>query len=145
MSRWVTDNFCERLWQCVENNSTHLTDLIFKTKWNKTALYVHLKNIDTFFVLYSISLLLNLQICHHFAAHCISHRSSNLKIIHVNTYKWETLCMQSLWFGNFKLFQFKNSHTWEKWYSYELCDSAFTEFICKTHTREISYLCDICR
>ena len=31
MTRWVMDNFRERLWQCVDNNGSHLTDLIFKT------------------------------------------------------------------------------------------------------------------
>ena len=31
MTRWVIDNFHERLWQCVDNNGSHLTDLIFKT------------------------------------------------------------------------------------------------------------------
>ena len=32
MIRRVIDNFCERLQQCVDNNGSHLTDLIFKTK-----------------------------------------------------------------------------------------------------------------
>ena len=31
MTRRVIDNFRERLWQCVDNNGSHLTDLIFKT------------------------------------------------------------------------------------------------------------------
>ena len=32
MIRRVIDNFRERLQQCVDNNGSHLTDLIFKTK-----------------------------------------------------------------------------------------------------------------
>ena len=31
MTRWVIDNFRERHRQCVDNNGSHLTDLIFKT------------------------------------------------------------------------------------------------------------------
>ena len=31
MTRQLIDNFCERLRQCVENNGSHLIDLIFKT------------------------------------------------------------------------------------------------------------------
>ena len=31
MTRWVIDNFRERLQQCVDDNGSHLTDLIFKT------------------------------------------------------------------------------------------------------------------
>ena len=31
MTRRVTDNFREHLRQCVDNNGSHLTDLIFKT------------------------------------------------------------------------------------------------------------------
>ena len=31
MTRRVIDNFRERLRQCVDNNGSHLTDLIFKT------------------------------------------------------------------------------------------------------------------
>ena len=31
MTRQVIDNFRERLRQCVDNNGSHLTDLIFKT------------------------------------------------------------------------------------------------------------------
>ena len=31
MTRWVIDNFHERLQQCVDNNESHLMDLIFKT------------------------------------------------------------------------------------------------------------------
>ena len=30
MTRRVIDNFRERLWQCVDNKGSHLTDLIFK-------------------------------------------------------------------------------------------------------------------
>ena len=63
MTRRVIDNFRERLRQCVDNNGSHLTDLIFKTYWNKMALYVLFENKNTFLFLYFICLLLNLQIC----------------------------------------------------------------------------------
>ena len=63
MTRWVIDNFRERLRQCEDNNGSHLTDLIFKTKWNRMALYVLFENKNTFLFLYFICLLLNLQMC----------------------------------------------------------------------------------
>ena len=40
MTRQVIDNFRECLWQYVDNNGFHLTDLIFKTEWNRMALKV---------------------------------------------------------------------------------------------------------
>ena len=63
MTRRVRGNFRERLWQCDDNNGSHLTDLIFKTKWNRMALYVIFENKNTFLFLYFICLLLNLQMC----------------------------------------------------------------------------------
>ena len=48
---------------CVDNNGSHLTDLIFKTLWNRMALYVLFENKNTFLFLYFICLLLNLQMC----------------------------------------------------------------------------------
>ena len=49
------DNFRERLPQCVDNNgSQRLTDLIFKTSWNRMALYVLFENKNTFLFIYFI-------------------------------------------------------------------------------------------
>ena len=58
MTSRVIDNFRERLRQCVDNNGSHLTDLIFKTQWNRMALYVLFENKNTFLFLYFICLLL---------------------------------------------------------------------------------------
>ena len=63
MTSQVIDNFRERLRQCVDNNGSNLTDLIFKTLWNKMALYVLFENKNIFLFLYFIWLLLNLQMC----------------------------------------------------------------------------------
>ena len=63
--KWPAEwpNFRERLRQSVDNNGSHLTDLIFKTQWNRMALYVLFENKNTFLFLYFICLLLNLQMC----------------------------------------------------------------------------------
>ena len=63
MIRRVIDNFRERLQQCVDNNGSHLTDLIFKTKWNKMALYLLFKNKNTLLFIYIFCLLFKLQMC----------------------------------------------------------------------------------
>ena len=56
MIRRVMDNFREL--SCVDNKGSHLTDLIFKTKRNKMALYVLFENKNTLLCIYFICLLL---------------------------------------------------------------------------------------
>ena len=63
MTHRVIDNFRERLRQCVDNNGSHLTDLIFKTYWNRKALYVLFENKNPFLFVFFLCLLLDLQIC----------------------------------------------------------------------------------
>ena len=68
MTRRVIDNFRERLRQCVDNNGFHLTDLIFKTEWNRMALYVLFENKNTFFVsLLYLSFIKPTNVSDHFA------------------------------------------------------------------------------
>ena len=53
MTSQVIDNFCERHRQCVDNNGSHLTDLIFKTygtKWHS----MYFTKIKTFFYFFTL-------------------------------------------------------------------------------------------
>ena len=66
MTHRVIDNFRERLRQCVDNNGSHLTDLIFKTQWNRMALYVLFKNKNIISLLY-LSFIKPTNVSDHFA------------------------------------------------------------------------------
>ena len=57
------DNIRERLCSRVDNDSKHLTDVIFKTILNKMTSYVHVEKKTIFFIIHSDLLLLKLQIC----------------------------------------------------------------------------------
>ena len=72
MTRRVIDNFHECLKQCVDNNRSHLTDLIFKTEWNRMALYVLFENKKHFFVsLLYLSFIKPTNVSDHFDWPCI--------------------------------------------------------------------------
>jgi len=61
MTRRVIDDFGECLQKCVDNNGSHLTDLIFKLHKNNGIMYF--LKIKTFLLLKFVWLLLKLQMC----------------------------------------------------------------------------------
>ena len=70
----VMDNYRERLHQCIDIQGRHLSVVLFKTRWCKTAFCVLSRNRKTFVV---SSLVLNLfasQIGEFFLPHSVFHR-----------------------------------------------------------------------